>query len=606
MKKYYKSYNKIKGDYLVLDKINQVGNGGIYDFLSNNAQNVCNLAVRTISSSVTNCDIYYNKTNKGEYTTYYEFPTMDQLHDFLNYVYNLTIDYNRDTILYELKKNDPTSLPLPELVKLFMNSKLSKAKILEVIFSKKDVEKYTKILNKTMVSDAKFDNAIKSFIEVLPGHVLDSIKNTLYIETESKYTENIWDAYSIFLSFIACLMDSYLVTCFVPINDIKQRLHNLDLPVIFVYLDLLLDKKFGKSPGTRNVNDLYNNYMKDKNIVISPEKKKEIIINRRADYDKINDFTINDFLDPKKNTLCCLPPSVLFMLLIKINPNINKKDNNWNKMMKQNLKYLRVSCEKKTEAVPSSQKEEKKPTMTNEEKERIGQLQKEYEEVKQAKLNHACQKNVIFKIDFNKIMNFLGKKYVKKCEAYYVKIKRMKEIELQIANIKNTEEVPSGTLDRFKEFAFNQLMKAIDVDIITNAICENSIQWNIFDKMFKHVIATRDVFIQLTGSKTTWYINIIHGFIQLIAGFVTFLPIDLKKVLQIILHIEQDKINDFDNIYDFYRFSLYKNFTEKPDDNYYLNEKTPETSNPLFPPKQLLDNIKQQAIGNPLQKNIKM
>ena len=68
-------------------------------------------------------------------------------------------------------------------------------------------------------------------------------------------------------------------------------------------------------------------------------------------------------------------------------------------------------------------------------------------------------------------------------------------------------------------------------------------------------------------------------------------PVDMK-IFHLVLHIKPGNVQKFDEIYDIYRVKVYKNFTEKKDDNYYLDKKNENTTQPLFPPKELLDQIK--------------
>lgn len=596
---YQAKYMKYKTKYLQAKAIkdnNQSGSGpGLQDVAGATCKWVCGAAAKVASfSSVTNCDAYYNKNREGKYTTYYEFQSMDQLNDFVRYVYMKTYEYNQGTLLYEKEtfKDCKSESKLPELVKLLLESKMSKAKILELLFSKQDVEKYTGMLNKTYKAQTVKDQAIVSFIETVPQHVINSIKNILYIDEKSS-TENIWDDYSILLSFVACFLDSTVVTealnifYKMPIEKIKQKIEELNLPVTFVFLDLLVDKKFNEI--SRNLNNLYEDNAKNKNINF--EKK---IIGREAEYKKINDFTINDFFDPKKNTLFCLPPSVLFMLLIKINPNINKNDNKWNKMLKQGVESLNVKCGPESSSTPhimhdkeiNPEEEKKRKEEEEKRKKELASHQETISKLKKDIEKDPCAKNVIFKIDFNKIM---GKK--NDCGKYYNDISEIKKLKANIDDIKKTSAIRRPNV--IEKAAMNAFMKAADVDIITNAICKNMIEWDIFDKFLKHILATSNVFSKLTGS--SWNTFLVHAVIQQIAGFITYLPIDLKKILHLALHIKSGDVQKFDDIYDIYRVKLYKNFTEKKDDNYYLDKKNEKTMYPLFPPKELLDQIKQSV-----------
>ncbi len=326
----------------------------------------------------TNCTDYYNRDDDGKYTSFYDFNNMDELNEFLTYVFEVTFEYNKDTLLYHMQmaKIDGYQIPVPKIIELILNCKIQKSKLLHMFLKKEDVEKYISIIKSTYKPTTVKDIAITQFINILPVHVIDSLKNILDIN-ENSDNVNVWQDYSTLLSFVGCSLDSKLITYIKPINEIKKVLEDLNLPVRLSYIDLLLDAKF---KCTRNIKNLYRDFFKK-----TKYERKTIPIesfeSNITKYNEMNNMLLKDFFDKNKNPLCSLPPSVLFLLLIKINPNINEPTNHWNVRLKKLMTHLSLTCNINKADVDIDNKKQKEMNLQTIKvlTEKIESLKKEYQ-----------------------------------------------------------------------------------------------------------------------------------------------------------------------------------------------------------------------------------
>lgn len=585
-------------------------------------QAACNLAIKSTTkiSGIASCEDYYNKGNDGKYLSFYEFDNMNDLDQFIDYVFMATNEYNQGTVLYELQMNKRHNHKKPQLINLFMNCKLSKARILELLFSKKDVEKYTQILEGTFEPVTTLDIAVNSFIRTLPQHVTDSLKNILYIDVKNEYTENIWDAYSTVLSFISCLLDSKLLSMAITIPQIKEMVREMGLPINFMFLDLIFDSEM---PGcSRNINNLYTKFFekKQRTKMIIPDSYIE---SHTKTYNQINEFTLNDFFDKDKNTMCCLPPSVLFMLMIRIDPLINDQNNQWNNKMKNWMSYLEMSCDEKVLA----EKQSNLPHLPNspshpsnspphspidssipikqltEEQQTIEILQNKIKELTEKINKNDCWTKTNSSGPVNKINQFMGSLSLNlnlplsnkspQCKDLETLITQRQLVETQLKIVQSQMSISAGsTTQRLLIKSINRL---VDLHKIAKAVCENRIQWDTFDGVIGTVTNSPDIIFSLFNVQKN--INLTHLIMHFIIGFVIYLPIDLRRFFHVLLRIDNENINNFNSMYDIYKIYLYNDFTSKNDANYYTDDQNSMTKNPLFPPQILLDHIKDISMG---------
>ncbi len=534
-----------------------------------------------IITGTAGCGGYYNRDFDGKYTTFYDFNNMEQLNEFLTYVFEVTNEFNKGTLLYymQMAKIEGYTLPVPKIIDLILNFKFQKSKLLEMIFKKEDVEKYKSILNSTFEPITAADTAIKQFISSLPPHVIQSIKNILDINENVKGDElNQWQSYSTLLSFLGCVLDSKIITYFKPINDMKKQLDDLNLPIRFAYIDAMLDGKFNCS---RNINYLYQDFI-TKRQYQRTSSPIDYLESKIPTYNKMNEMLLKDFFDINKNSLCSLPPTVLFLLLIKINPKINEESNPWNTLLKKFLSQASLTCNINK---PSVEEANKKIKELNAEtkiilRDKVQNLNREFD------LKCLKPKPKSF---FNrpKIINNNNKEH---CEALDTTIK--------IINNSITELDKNKQSSILYEKILKTTLKFVGADILVNGICNNNIQWNIFDGLLNSIkkLNTSSVikFFNFTDNKM-----IAHSILQSIAGIITFMPIDLKYIFHELLQYRKNSLEEiyFDKIYNEYRIRLYKDFTSPSKSSYhYLDQPLTINTQPLFPPVKLLNKIKEETV----------
>lgn len=534
----------------------------------------------TAITGIGTCEGYYNKDAEGKYTTYYDFNNMDQMNEFLDYVFDVTHEFNKDTILYylQMKKVNGYVYDVPKIITLLLNCKLQKSKLLEMIFSKNDVEKYTAILNGTFVPGAeRTENAINTFVSSLPKHVLDSIKNILDIGSNNE--ENIWDSYSTMLSFIGCILDTSLLESWYKVNDLmRKRINDMDLPICFMYFDLLFDKKFSCS---RNVNKLYTDFLEKKQYrrIAIPADSLELYKTR---YIAMNNMTLGDFFKKDKNFLCSLPPSVLFLLLVKINPKINEPNNYWNQKLKKLLEQMHVECKG---TIVSETEKTTIETLTD----RLNALNQEMQKEKCTEDQNKKLSSIFSSFRSNKSTKAMQ---TEKCNHLLMNKKIIDE------SIKEIEKI--GKVDLVQKVVIPSAIKLTASDTI-KSVCDNKINWGIFDGLLTKIYTLQGSVFKLFNFADNKIIT--HSIIQTIAGFITFLPIDLKQFFHELLRFsKKDEVEYFDKVYDAYRKLLYEDFTgsqskQKQDPDYhYLKYLNKNTKYPLFPPQELLDDIKTKML----------
>lgn len=526
------------------------------------AQGLINV-VGTVTG-VANCHGYYNKDTDGRYTSFYNFESMKQMDEFLDYVFDQTHEFNHDTILYHLqmKKVDGYVNDTPMLIKLLLNCKLNKSRLLEMIFLKDDVDSYVGMLNGTYITGPdESKNMINAFIRSLPGHVTNSIMNILSISDSDD--QNIWDSYSVLLSFIGCVLDSWIENMFKVSDKMKESINNLNMPICFTYFDAMFDKKFGCKS---NVNNLYNSFLKHKtnhSIESSTDQKN---------YNAMNHMTLNDFFNKETNPLCSLPPSVLFMLMIKINPKINDPVNHWNMKLKQLLVQMHVGC--------------KGTTLETVEETTAGILKDQLMNLTQQMQDKNCAEDKSKKLS-NVFSSFLSKStkamQTDQCNKLLM---NKKIIEQSINEINKVSLVSKVVIPGAIKFTAADTVKMI---------CDDRINWKIFDGLLTKIHVMQGSVFKLFNFTDNKMIT--HSIIKVIAGFITFLPIDLKPLFRDLLNFtKKEDIEYFNGTYDMYKIILYNDYTDtesKSDKSFhYTKYMNKNTMYPLFPPQELLDVIK--------------
>lgn len=303
MNRYEKKYLKYKKKYVDL-KIEKQIKGG----------------------SMLSCSEYYNNS--------YNFDNYDNLINFLINIKNKNtilgnnsnIDYN-NTILDELIKInfDLTNKydELPEFVKIILNTKPKPAYILQLFLTKDDIEYYKSILTNTFIGNSfSIGYFITKSIHLgIDRRVINSILEILKLQEIENETINTWNSLTILLEFICCLFDSIILKKLGNyINDINNNLTKLPLQIVFLE-DLL------NTSSRRILKNLYENN-ENNNISYSYEN-----------------FVLRDFLDNNKNINNIIPPSVILLLSIKLNPIINKKDNIYNINLRKLIQYAGYECD---------------------------------------------------------------------------------------------------------------------------------------------------------------------------------------------------------------------------------------------------------------------
>ena len=279
-----------------------------------------------------NCNKYYGNS------TIYSFENFNDMINFLkNFsgsnrnwenIGNTNSNYE-NTILHELIKINfdmTRSAELPELVKLILNIKIKPAHILEFACTKEISEYYKSILTNTykgskLSSGYIVTNIINSSIH---KSVILAIQEILGILPENKKSNstNTWDSLTKLLEFISCMLDSQALQYFVneDIEFFKETLREQVIQVVFLE-DIIYSK------NKRKFKNLYTG-----------------IKNSNIDNIPYSDFLLKDFMSSIKNEMCILPPSVLLLLSIKLNPSINNPTNYYNIQLKNLLQYTRNEC----------------------------------------------------------------------------------------------------------------------------------------------------------------------------------------------------------------------------------------------------------------------
>ena len=242
---------------------------------------------------------------------------------------NNTSSNYENTILHELIKInfDMTRInELPELVKLILNIKIKPGHILEFTCTKETSEYYKSIITNTyngsrLSSGYLITNIINSGID---QSVILAIQEILAILPEEKKSNstNTWDSLTKLLEFIGCMLDSKALNYFVSdkIESFKSTLREQIIQIVFLE-DIVY------SESRRKFKNFYNGTKNSNTSNIS-----------------YSDFLLKDFMSSVKNEMCILPPSVLLLLSIKLNPSINNPTNYYNLQLKNLLKYTRNEC----------------------------------------------------------------------------------------------------------------------------------------------------------------------------------------------------------------------------------------------------------------------
>jgi hypothetical protein len=192
--------------------------------------------------------------------------------------------------------------------------------------TKESAEYYKSILTNTYTgSMLSTGNIITKAIHYgIDQSVILAIQEILGIIPEKSST-NAWNSLTILLEFICCLLDSAVINKAAGsyVESFKETLKGTIIQIVFL-------EDFLYSPERRKFKNLYHG---NKNTgVIKP----------------YTDFILKDFLIPSKNTMCIIPPSVLLLLSIKLNPVINIPTNPWNLQLQNLLKYTRNECKNET------------------------------------------------------------------------------------------------------------------------------------------------------------------------------------------------------------------------------------------------------------------
>ncbi len=231
-----------------------------------------------------------------------------------------------NTVLYELEKIDfdiKRINELPEVVKLILNIKPKPSHLLEMILPKNFVELIRKVLlyersRQTTIEYALSISIKKSFNPELLQYLEKIVcLNPAEINPEI----NSWIALNKLLEFISCLLNNrefkilFKSTYNTAIKNIKE------LPIEFELLNKIIE---------------YPNYI---NNIYDP-RDITTIDGVSLNY---NNFLLMDFFS-ERNISNVLPPSALLLLSIKINEDINKRDNYYNDLLRKLLGYLRVEC----------------------------------------------------------------------------------------------------------------------------------------------------------------------------------------------------------------------------------------------------------------------
>lgn len=284
------------------------------------------------AGALLSCVDYYNDNN-------YCFKSFNDLKNFLidmsgknnnwNNSTNIQSNYN-GTILDELIKInfDMTRYEeLPELIKLLLNIKPKPAHLLEFLLTKENSDYVKSILTNTyegsyVSSGYAITKAINNLIDKKVIFSIQEILDILPEGTDLSRT-NTWDSLTKLLEFVSCLLDSSLLNAYpTALDSIKKSLKEQLVQIVFLD-DLLYNprkrifKNLYPKDATRNCGEISNAY---------------------------RNYVLKDFFNTSLNTNFVLPPSVLLLISIKLNPIINIKDNYYNDLFRSILQYTRYEC----------------------------------------------------------------------------------------------------------------------------------------------------------------------------------------------------------------------------------------------------------------------
>jgi hypothetical protein len=112
------------------------------------------------------------------------------------------------------------------------------------------------------------------------------------------------------------------------------------------------------------------------------------------------------------------------------------------------------------------------------------------------------------------------------------------------------------------------------------------LNFGLFESFLNHIYTWRG------KHDLSKYSIVLHSVIQSIAGFATFLPIDMKELLCEILHVKDKRRFEFDILYEIYRIEIYRDFVSRHDkDGLYHYERnmniTGKDGKPVDPPYDL-------------------
>ena len=296
-----------------------------------------------------------------------------------------------------------------------------------------------------------------------------------------------------------------------------------------------------------NINNLYSNFMTKKQytrITIPPG----ILESKVPVYNKMNDMYLKDFLDKDKNTLCSLPPSVLFLLLIKIDPKINEMSNPWNIKLKNLLASQSLTCEINKSSVEEMNK-------------------------KIMEMNTVTEKLLTDKLE-----TFIKRADDLKCSRDITKKSINQNLD-ECNELKNSIEIFKKNITDLKknkqpgiiyEKTLKTALKFTGADSLVNGICDNKIKMDIFDGLLDtlRVMNSSSVLklFNFTDNK-----KITHSIIRSVAGIITYLPVDMKQIFHVLLQYTKGSPDEiyFDKIYDEYKKRIFEDFTSPSKQLYY-------------------------------------
>ncbi len=600
------------------------------------------LAIKNEGGNIVGCGDYYNKDKDGNLKFCYHFGSFNAMTLFLRNIRggdtSTEIKYAsyNNTILDEIIKNNFEISKVPELVKILLKLRLTEAKLLELILSKQQVEDYELILqNKYPSTGSNANRALQAALQnLISPNILTSLKKILYIEDDSidRSDINIWDAYSDLLSFYCCMTDSKIVN---PGNKmgtfVVNKLEAMQLPVSLVFLELLAKRIYNKDGILLNSQNIIEDIYKGSG-ASAVDKPSDIV---KTAYNNTRNFTLEDFLNRDNNPNGILPPSVLLLLSMKLNPNNNT--NGWNKTIKGWINYVGIHCTNtlsqkeiieqyeilfREEENLSNQSTDNLSTLLQSKKQELIKIQ---EEMKTLELTYSnrrtdgktiqqkCSikkaegvKNTV-KAMFSKLKFKVSKSDDKEnslCGQYYQIQNKKHFIEDEIQEIltKMSLAVTNREPSILGNIATNLKALLSGTTQLKKDVCDsgNSISWRSFNDILKrlHTFATIDL---------SRFDSVKHLIIQSVIAFATFLPFDLKELLYYVLHTADKRKPRFEQLYETYRLEIYINFISHDNDNYYLRKtgdapydpnkpNDMKITSPLWPPTSLFEAIKQSTM----------